>query len=91
MRQTLTIADDVDNSTMLLLLLLLLLMMMVPLPVPCLSASAHSLGAPSLDDDALSQLGVYCVAAAASLVTLPRCAPLLLDLRPLSGSPAATM
>lgn len=90
MRQTLTIADDVDSSTML-LLLLLLLMMMVPLPVPCLSASAHSLGAPSLDDDALSQLGVYCVAAAASLVTLPRCAPLLLDLRPLSGSPAATM
>lgn len=94
MRQTLTIADDVDNSTTMLPLLLLLLplwllMMMVLahslcLPLPGLTPL---LGAHSRDDDAQAQLGVYCVAAAASLVTLLRCAPLL----DLSVSPAATM
>lgn len=94
MRQTLTIADDVDNSTTMLPLLLLLLplwlLMMIVLP-HSLSLSLPGLtpllGAPTRDDDALAHLGVYCVAAGAALVTLLRCAPLL----DLSVSPAATM
>lgn len=96
MRQTLTIADDVDNSTTMLPLLLLLLLL--PLWLLMMMVLPHSLslslpgltpllGAPTRDDDALAQLGVYCVAAAAALVTLLRCAPLL----DLSVSPAATM
>lgn len=96
MRQTLTIADDVDNSTTMLPLLLLLLLL--PLWLLMMMVLPHSLslslpgltpllGAPTRDDDALAQLGVYCVAAVAALVTLLRCAPLL----DLSVSPAATM
>lgn len=97
MRQTLTIADDVDNSTTMLPLLLLLLLLL-PLWLLMMMVLPHSLslslpgltpllGAPTRDDDALAQLGVYCVAAASPLVTLLRCAPLL----DLSVSPAATM